>query len=91
MLKNKGPDMIRKDIDKLKESINQTADIAPERKAELNCLLDDVLAKLPAHEKEELKESEDKMKHLVGEFEANHPELAELINRISLMLSNIGV
>lgn len=87
----KEPDMISKDINKLKQSINDIDDIAPERKAELNCLLDEVLEKIPASEKADLQQSGDKMKHLVSEFEASHPELAGLINRISLMLSGIGV
>ncbi len=83
--------MINKNINTLKDSINNTADISPERKAELIAMLDDVQAKLPNAEKAELEQSTDKMKHLVNEFESNHPELAELINRVSLMLSNIGV
>ncbi len=83
--------MISKNIAKLKDSINEAQDITAARKQEINCLLNEVLEKLPASEKKELAESSDRMKHLVAEFEASHPEVASLINRISLMLSNIGV
>lgn len=83
--------MINKDIAKLKNSINETDDISAERKQEINCLLNEVLEKLPEAKEKELTESGERMKHLVAEFEVNNPELADLINRISLMLSNIGV
>lgn len=89
--RKKGFDMINKNIDTLKDSINKAADITPERKAELIALLEEMQAGLPAAEKADLKQSSDNIKHLVGEFETNHPELAELINRISLMLANIGL
>lgn len=83
--------MINKDIVKLKNSINEADDISAERKQEINCLLNEVLEKLPEAKEKELTESSERMKHLVAEFEVNNPELADLINRISLMLSNIGV
>jgi|GEM_PF-2683910 phage-related protein len=83
--------MINKNINTLKDSIQNADDITQQRKAELIAQLDEMQAKIPVAEEAELKQSSDSMKHLVGEFETNHPELADLINRISMMLANIGL
>lgn len=79
--------MIKNDLRELKDTINQAADISDERKLELNRMLQDMLKTETA----ELKKSEKTFKGLVHEFEASHPEVAGIINRISIMLSGIGV
>ena len=79
--------MIKNDLRELKDTINQATDISDERKLELNKMLQEMLKT----ETVELKKSEVAFKGLIHEFEANHPDVSAIINRISIMLSGIGV
>jgi glycine cleavage system protein P-like pyridoxal-binding family len=42
-------------------------------------------------EKESVEESIDKLQNSVSEFEVSHPHLVQIINRICIMLSDIGI
>lgn len=79
--------MIKKEMRELIDSINQADDISAERKVELNKILNALMAE----ENAELKKSVPKFNGLIHEFEASHPDIAAIINRISMMLSSIGV
>jgi len=39
----------------------------------------------------ELQESIDGLQETVGEFEASHPKLVQIVNRLCMMLSDIGI
>ena len=43
------------------------------------------------NKKNELQEDIDGLQETVGEFEASHPKLVQVVNRLCMMLSDIGI
>lgn len=45
----------------------------------------------PSGKQGEVQESIDSLQGTVGEFEASHPKLVQVVNRLCMMLSDIGI
>lgn len=50
-----------------------------------------ILSKESSTESETLQENIDGLQKTVGEFEVSHPKLVQVVNRICIMLSDIGI
>lgn len=93
--------MIEVTISRLEEKL-RTASLSPEQRAEVEGLLADLRAELaaardsgtPMPPPEPLPEEEsplDRLNQSVTHFEATHPKLVEIVNRISTTLANMGI
>jgi hypothetical protein len=85
---------IKKDLLDLMHSLKaELKDVHPETAHEIadktNISTGKVLAS--DNKKNELQEDIDGLQETVGEFEASHPKLVQVVNRLCMMLSDIGI
>ncbi len=86
--------MIEKTIGEIEAKIRGADSVSEERKRELLQLVAKLKTEIYAREQQNLAP----LKHSVGElqssvegFEQSHPKLVEAVNRVSNMLSNLGI
>jgi hypothetical protein len=90
--------MIEETINRIEERLRSAENLSAEKKAELQSLLQELreeVATLPQSQNlAEQRDDEDLMDRLnqsVTEFETTHPQLIGIVNRISTILSNMGI
>jgi malonyl CoA-acyl carrier protein transacylase len=86
--------MIEKTIGEIETKIRGAEAVSEERKRELLQLLAKLKTEIYAREKQNLaplKYSVGELQSSVEGFEQSHPKLVEAVNRVSNMLSNLGI
>ena len=99
--------MPKRTIDEIKQTIRSLDQISETRKIELSNMLDELSKELSSVEPEQArniadsacdavnsdKEPDvlDKFSKSVSEFETEHPKLVDTVNRLCIMLSDIGI
>ena len=77
----------------LKTELNESKDIHPDTAHNIADKTQASAEKIISsdNEQNELQESIDGLQEAVGEFEASHPKLVQVVNRLCIMLSDIGI
>ncbi|RLD13492.1 DUF4404 domain-containing protein [candidate division KSB1 bacterium] len=82
----------RKSVDKLRDQVNQIDASKKDVKAEMNQLLDDLEHQMQHPEdNDHLEKLNGKLSSLIAKFELEHPGLAETLNELMVILSNMGI
>jgi len=89
--------MIEDTINKIEERLRSAENLSPQKRAELESLLAELraeVASLPRDKRPRDSDEEDLLNRLnqsVTGFETTHPQLVGIVNRISTILSNMGI
>jgi len=85
-------DKFKKSVSKLRDQVNKIDDSKSEVKAEMNELINDLEHQMEHPEdNEKLEELNQKVPGLITKFEMEHPKLAETLNELMVILSNMGI
>lgn len=79
--------MPQKKVKKIASEIRKSVPENIENKEQVNQLLDD----LESEDLQKLKKAIDVIPEFITKFEAQHPKLAESLNEIMVILSNMGI
>lgn len=92
--------MIEETIARIEERLRAAESLAPERRQELEELLAQLRREAagvaiecgePAGADEDARSAVNRLESSLTEFEASHPQLVGLVNRISTVLANMGI
>jgi len=79
-------------VNKLKNQVRQMDDSKADVKETMNALIDDLQHQMDhPDDRDHLKKLNAKVPDIIAKFELEHPKLAETLNEIMVILSNMGI
>ncbi len=84
--------MVQETLAKIEAALREARLADPRNKAELIALLEKLKLEIQNEKRPDLlDEAEEGLKNAAREFEATHPQLAAVVDELTLMLAKIGI